>query len=179
MAARTNYRYRLDSTTFCTGVIYKLAFYFNNSTKFISSIIGVNGRNTKSIYDRALIDSRFYEIEYSLCKKADNRIFNCKANTPVVTSQLQSPPIISTVDNYCHSIIVSVTPPNIDTKIVIENNTDRKILPDIPFERTTLDMNHRSSSDIATKKLTILLQPVDEVTKISRVDSHHGSCDHQ
>ena len=103
LAARTNHRYRLDLTTFCTGVIHKLAFYFKNSIKSISITVGVNGRNTKRICNRALIDSRFYETEYYLCKKLDNRRFNYKATTPIITSQLQSPPIVSAVDNYCNS----------------------------------------------------------------------------
>ena len=152
LPARTNHRYRLDSSIFCTGVIHKLAFYFNNSTKYISAIVGVNGKNTKSIYKRALIDSRFYEIEFYLCKKADSRIFNCTTNTPVVTSQLQSPATFSAFDNRRHNVVL-VIPPNIETRMAINNNTSitsesdkNSILPTIPVAGTTIDKNQWSSS---------------------------------
>ena len=51
----------------------------------------MNGRNAKCIYNRALLDSRFYKIKYYLCKKADNRIFNSNVITPIIiATQLQS-----------------------------------------------------------------------------------------
>ena len=74
LTAKTNHRYRLESTTFCTGVIHKLAFYYKNSIDSICTIVGDNGRNTKRIYNRALIACRLNDIEYYLCKKTDNRI---------------------------------------------------------------------------------------------------------
>ena len=124
LAARRKHQYRLSLSTFCTRVIHKLAYYFNYSIKNITVLVGDNGRNTKSIYKRALIDSWFYKIEFYLCKKADSRIFNCTANTTVATSQLQSPITVSVFDKYCYTV-VSVTPPNIDTRMACNNNTNR------------------------------------------------------
>jgi len=63
-------------------------------------------------------DSRFYEIEFYICKKADNRIFNCTTNTPVFTSQLQSPTTNSVFDMHCHTV-VSVTPLTIGTILAV------------------------------------------------------------
>ena len=40
MAARRKHRYRLSLSTFCTGVIHKLAYYFNYSIKNITIIVG-------------------------------------------------------------------------------------------------------------------------------------------
>ena len=92
LAATLNNRRRLVTTTFCTEVLHKLASFFRTSVEYISTIVGINGRNTKRIYNRALIDSRFYEIEFYLCKKADNRIFNYNAiATTTITTQFQSP----------------------------------------------------------------------------------------
>ena len=152
MAARRKHRYRLSSSTFCTGVIHKLAYYFNYSIKHITAIVGKNGLNTKQIYKKAMRDSWFYEIESYICKKADNRISNCTTNTPVVTSQLQSTTTASVFDKYCHTV-VSVTPPTIDTSQAINDNTNHKLesdknsqLPHISLTGTTIDNKERSSS---------------------------------
>ena len=61
--ARMNNRYRLDLKMICTEVIHKLAFYYKNSVKSICRIVGINGRNTKRIYNRILIRCRSFEIE--------------------------------------------------------------------------------------------------------------------
>ena len=152
LAARRNHRYRLFSSTFCDGVIRKLACYFNKSIRDITAIVGKNGQNTKSIYKRAVIDSRYYEIEFYLCKKADNRIFDYTVNTPVVANQLQSPTTICAVDKHCQYVILA-TPPNNDTRMSFNNNTNIKsesltksIILDIPTADTTTNNDLGSTS---------------------------------
>ena len=114
VAARTKNRYRLDLAIFCTGVIHKLAFYSKNSMESISKIVGVKGTNTKRIYNRTLIRCWYIEIEYYISKKADNRIFNYNATTPIITSQVQSPQLFSVVNND-HNSIVHITQNNKET----------------------------------------------------------------
>ena len=84
--ARSKNRYRLDLAIFCTGVIHKLAFYFKNTIESISKIVGFKGTNTKHIYNITLIRCRYFEIEHYISKKADNRIFNYDATTPIITN---------------------------------------------------------------------------------------------
>ena len=81
-------RHRLNPTLFCIGVIHKLACFFKTSVLSTCSIIGVNGRNTKHIYNKALIDSRFYDVEYDLCKRAESYIFKCIVTIPILTKIL-------------------------------------------------------------------------------------------
>ena len=111
LAATSNNRRRLVKTIFCTGVLHKLASFFRTSVESISTIVGINGRNTKRIYNRALIDSRFYEIEFYLCKKADNRIFNCNAIATTITTQFQSPKsfyaLCPVPSNWCTCIVAT------------------------------------------------------------------------
>lgn len=82
--------------------------------------------------------------------------------------------------------MVSITQTNTDARIVTDNNkstcmkkNEKKIIHNILYQATTLDINRQSSSCIATKKLTTLLQPIDEFVKISSVDSHHESSNPQ
>ena len=117
-------------------------------------MLGITARTQKNIYRRALIDSRFYEIEFYLCKKADSRIFNYTVNTPVVANQLQSPITVCAFDNHCQNVIL-VTPPNNDTRMAFNNNTNitsephtKFKIPDIPLAVTTTYNNQRSSSQL-------------------------------
>ena len=128
LAARRNHRYRLFSSAFSEGVIRKLACYFNQSIKEITVIVGKNGQNTKSIYKRAVIDSRYYKIEFYLCKKADNRIFDYREKTPIVADRLRSPRSTCAVDKHCQYVIPT-TPLNNDTRMALYNNTIIKSEP--------------------------------------------------
>mmetsp|Transcript_47432 Transcript_47432/g.51232 ORF Transcript_47432/g.51232 Transcript_47432/m.51232 type:complete len:180 (-) Transcript_47432:170-709(-) len=156
LAARTNHRYRLDSTIFCIGLIKSSPFVIKNSMESISTIFRDNGKNTKCIYNRALIACRLNVIEYYLCKKADNRIFHCKASSPIIIKQLQSPPIFSAINNY-HNPIICINPTKMNASIATDNNTRTsmnenkiEITPKVSVETTSLDINRRSSSRIAT-----------------------------
>lgn len=93
IAALTCNRHTLRSTIFCTEIIIKIATFFRTTLDYICKIVGVNGRNTKRIYNRALTDSRFYEIEFYLCTKVDKNILNSNVTTSSTdTSQLPSNP---------------------------------------------------------------------------------------
>ena len=93
IAALTCNRHTLRSTIFHTEIIVKIATFFRTTLEYICKIVGVNGRNTKRIYNRALTDSRFYEIEFYLCTKADKNILNSNVSTSSTdTSQLPSNP---------------------------------------------------------------------------------------
>ena len=118
VTARTNNRYRLDSKIICTGVIHKLAFYFKNSVESISRIVGVNGRNTKRIYNRLLLRCRYFEIEQCICKKADHQIFNNNTTADIITSQLQSPRVLSDVDYICKKVDNRIFDNKVTTRII-------------------------------------------------------------
>ena len=122
----TNNRHILLLATFCKVVIHKLAPFFRTSVKYIYSIDGVNGRNAKCIYNRALLDSRFYKIKYYLCKKADSRIFNSNVTAPIITTQLQSPQGLFSVSpcvDSSHNSIVLNTQNNTDAGTGLVDNT--------------------------------------------------------
>ena len=51
LAATSNNRRQLVKTTFCTGVLHKLASFFRTSVKSISTIVGINDCNIKRIYN--------------------------------------------------------------------------------------------------------------------------------
>ena len=89
VAARINNRYRLNSKIISTEVIHRLALYCKKSTESIWKIVGVNGRNTKGIYNRLVGQCQTFEIENYIYKKVDQRIFD---STTVNTSTV----IIST-----------------------------------------------------------------------------------
>ena len=85
----------------------------------------MNGRNTKRVYNRALIDSQFYEIEFYLCTKADSNILNSNVSTSSTdTSQLPSNPqglsVASSSKFDCSSISIIPSPQN-DT--IVETST--------------------------------------------------------
>ena len=111
LAALTSNRHTLRPTTFRTEIIYKIASFFRTTLEYIYKIVGVNGRNTNRIHNRALTDSRFYEIEFYLCKKVDKHIFNCNTTTTIITRQLQPPKSFSALsplaDNSCNSIVAT------------------------------------------------------------------------
>ena len=142
VTARTNNRYRLDSKIICTGVIHKLAFYFKNSVESISRIVGVNGRNTKRIYNRLLLRCRYFEIEQCICKKADHRIFNNITTADIITSQLQSSRVLSDVNYICKKVDNSI----------FDNNTTVDIISfqlHSPRVQKTTIMEYQTSTMIA------------------------------
>ena len=117
VTARTNNRYRLNSKIISTEVIHKLALYYKKSTELICKIVGVNGRNTKRIYNRLVGRYQTFEIEHCICKKADHQFFNNNTTADIITSQLQSPRVLSDVNYICKKV---------DSRI-FENNTTADI----------------------------------------------------
>ena len=90
VAARMHNRYRLNSKIISAEVIHRLALYYKKSIKSIYKIVGVNGRNTKGIYNRLVGQCPTFEIENCICKKADQRIFNINTvntTTAIISTQ--------------------------------------------------------------------------------------------
>ena len=158
VAARTNNRYRLNSKIISTEVIHRLALYYKKSTESICNIVGVNGRNTKGIYNRLVGQCQTFEIENCICKKADQRIFNNNTTTAIIIQQSQSPGILSDVQQV-HNILVCITYNNKNSIICNNNNTtsfseqnNHKKCVNLSLQTTISYMNRRSSSCITTKK---------------------------
>ena len=150
VAARTNNRYRLDLKIICTGVIHKLAFYFKNSVESISRIVGVNGRNTKSIYNRILIWCRYFEIKHCINKKTDHRIFNNNTTTAIITNQLQSSQVLSDVNYICKKA---------DNRIFNSNATSHVMLSQLqsPWVLSDVNNDHDSIVRITQKETATII----------------------
>ena len=161
IAARRKHRYRLSSSAFCTGVIQKLAHYFNYSLQHITTIVGKNGINTKQIYKRAIRDSYFYEIESFICNKADIRICNSTTSSPIFTRQFESPETSCVVDNYCHTLIPVTLPTTNTNKTTIDNpnhtlELDKNSqLPQISVPGTRIDNKEKPSSRLFLNRSSI------------------------
>ena len=162
VAARMHNRYRLNSKIISTAIIHRLALYYKKSTASILKIVGVNGGNTKRIYNRLVGRCQSFEIQNCIYKKADRRIFDCNTvntSTAIIsTQQSQSPGKLSNVEQV-HDILVCIT--DKDTNKIICNNKNitsfseqinHKKCPNLSLQRTFSYMNRRSSSRIATKK---------------------------
>ena len=162
VAARIHNRYRLNSKIISTALIQRLALYYKKSTASIFKIVGVNGRNTKRIYNRLVGRCKSFEILNCIYKKADRRILDCNTgntSTAIIsTQQSQSQGKLSLVERV-HDIIVCITDKDTNKIICNDNNKtscskqiNHQKCATIFLPRTVSFMNRRSSSRIATIK---------------------------
>ena len=159
VAARMNNRYRLNSKIISNEVIHRLALYFKQSSESICKIVGVNGRNTKDIYNRLVGRCQTFEIENCIYKKADQRILNNNTTSAIVsTEQSHLPGILSNIQQV-HDILVCITNKDTNTISCNDNNPNsfseqiiEKTCENLTLQTSFSYMNRRSSSRIATKK---------------------------